>query len=102
MPRIFPADKREGEGFIVLMYTPEHKLMSYDILLGCFSSRLCVASACHCGACTGSPCMQSPNDLSDLFLPAFVNSQMVQADSLAILWPVFPVRSLRMPASALS
>ena len=42
------------------------------------------------------------NDLSDLFPPAFVNSQMVLADSLAILEPVFPVRSLRMPASALS
>ena len=42
------------------------------------------------------------NDLSDLFPPAFVNSQMVQADSLAILEPVVPVRSLRMSAGALS
>ena len=40
------------------------------------------------------------NDLSDLFPPAFVNSQMVQADNLAILEPVLPVRSLRMPAIA--
>ena len=42
------------------------------------------------------------NDLSDLFPPAFVNSQMVQAESLAILEPVFPIRSLRMAAGALS
>ena len=40
MPRLFPADKREGEEFIVLMIPPGHKLMSFDILLGCFSSRL--------------------------------------------------------------
>ena len=41
------------------------------------------------------------NDLSDLFPPAFVNSHMVQIDSLAILEPVVPVQSLQIPASAL-
>ena len=48
-------------------YTPGHKPMSFDILLGCFSSRLCVASACNCGPCTGSPCMQSTKWLEQSF-----------------------------------
>ena len=53
---------------LYLWYTPGHMLMSYDILLGCFSSRLCVASICHRGACTGSSCMQSPKWLERSFL----------------------------------
>ena len=59
-----------------------------------------VCSKRHCGSCTGSPCMQSPKWLERSFSTCilFVNSQMVQADSLAILEPVVPVRSLRMPA----
>ena len=42
------------------------------------------------------------NDLSDHFPPAFVNSQMVQADSLAILGPMFRVLHLGMLASVFS
>ena len=42
------------------------------------------------------------NDLTDLFPLAFVYLQMVQEDSLANFEPVVAVRSLRMPASALS
>ena len=100
----FPLINARARDLLYLWYTPGHKLMSFDILLGCFcSSRLCVASACNCGPCTGSPCAcNHRNDLSDLFPPAFINSQMVQADSQAILEPVVPVWSLRMPASALS
>ena len=71
--------------------------MSFDILLDVFflacalralATEVLVVRACNHG-----------NDLSDLFPPAFVNSQMVQAGSLAILETVFPVQSLRMPAS---
>ena len=70
--------------------------MSYDILLGCFSSRLCFASAGNCSASTGGPDATTlRNDLSDLFPPAFVNSQMVRAVSHGFL---VPVRSLRMPS----
>ena len=35
--------------------------------------------------------------LSDLFPPAFVNSQMVQAVNVGTLKPVVPVQSLPMP-----
>ena len=77
--------------------------MSFDILLGCFlllvSTQRAFASAILLPVVRAC---NHRNDLSDLFPPAFVNSQMVQADSLAILEPVFPVQSLRMPASALS
>ena len=44
--------------------------ISLWILIFCwdvFSSRLCAASACNCGPCTGSPCMQLPKWLERLF-----------------------------------
>ena len=73
--------------------------MSLALVLGCFSSCLCVALATVVLVPVVRACNHG-NDLSYLFPPAFVNSQMVQADNLAILEPVFPVRSLRMPAIA--
>ena len=87
---------------LYLWYTPGHKLTSYDILLKCF---LPACAARGLATAVRVPVVRAcnhRNDLSDLFPPAFVNSQMVQADSLAILEPVVLVQSLKMPVSALS
>ena len=86
-----------------LYCTPRHKLMSFifcsDVfLLACALRALAAAVLVP----VVRACNNHGNDLSDLFPPAFVNSQMVQAHSQAILEPVFPIRSLWMLASALS
>ena len=97
MPRLFPADKREGEEFI------------YDILQDiclwvltfCSDVSLIICASRALATAVLVPVVRAcdhRNDLSDLFPPAFVNLQMVQAVSLAILEPVVPVQSLRMPA----
>ena len=71
--------------------------MSFDILLKCFFFFSSVRSDRVLATAVLVPVVRAcnhRNDLSDLFPPAFVNSQMVQADSLTILEPVVPVRSL--------
>ena len=50
-----------------LWYTPGHMLMSYDLLVGYFSSHPCMASACNCNARTDSPCLRSPKWLERYF-----------------------------------
>ena len=81
---------------LCLGYTLGNKLLSFVILLGYFSSRLCVASACSCGFLPVVRACNYLSDLTELLPPAFVNLQIsvVQANSLAILEPVVPVRSL--------
>ena len=97
MPRLFPADKRDGEGFIVLMIYSRTYPCEFFFLLGCFSSRLFLASATAALVPVVRGC-DHRNDFGDLSPPAFANSQMVQVVSLGILEPVVPIRSQRMPA----